>query len=148
MNRKSELPTETLTIKRKMVEIAATFGLTLVAVGMLVPFAAIENASLALAMRIIYATGALIFTVARMVNVNAPGDSARLRRLRRMEMWAGFCFIVGGAFWFYNAYRFSYIPFTLPMMRDTVAFTMAGAVIQVTASWMITSRMKKESKGK
>lgn len=148
MNRKSELPTETLTIKRKMVEIAATFGLTLVAVGMLVPFAAIENASLALAMRIIYATGALIFTVARMVNVNAPGDSVRLRRLRRMEMWAGFCFIVGGAFWFYNAYRFSYIPFTLPMMRDTVAFTMAGAVIQVTASWMITSRMKKESKGK
>lgn len=148
MSKNSGLAADALVRRRRMVEIAATFGLTLVAVGLLVPFATIENMRLAFAMRITYAVGALIYTVARMVNVNEPGDSARLRRLRRMEMWAGFCFIAGGAFWFYNAHRFSFIPFSLPVMRDTVAFTMAGAVIQVTASWMITSRMKKESQGK
>lgn len=139
---------EALKRKRKIVEIVATTGLLLVAVGLIVPFASIENAPLAFAMRIVYAMGAVGFTVARMINVNAPEDSSRLRRLRRMEMWAGFCFIVGGAFWFYNAQRFSFIPFSLPVMRDTVAFTMAGAIIQVVASWMITARMKKESGSK
>lgn len=148
MSKNNGLPSEQLLRRRKIVEIVSTSGLLLVAVGLIVPFAAIENAPLALAMRIVYAVGAIAFTVARMINVNAQKDSARLRRLRRMEMWAGFCFIIGGAFWFYNAQRFSFIPFSLPVMRDTVAFTMAGAIIQVVASWLITSRMRKESEPK
>ncbi len=148
MSKNSGLTTDSLLRRRRIVETVAVTGLTLVAVGLIVPFIAIENTALALAMRIIYAIGAVCYTVARMINVNAPGDSSRLRRLRRMEMWSGFCFIIGGVFWFYNAHRFSFVPFTLPVMRDTVAFTMAGAVIQVVASWMIASRMKKEASGK
>ncbi len=130
--------------RRKMVEICSTTGLILVAVGMLVPFAAIDNSVLIMAMKIVYAIGALIYTIARMINVNAPSDSLKLRRLRRMEMWGGFCFILGSFFWFYNSARYPMITFSLAIMRDTVAFTMAGAIIQIVASWMITSRMKKE----
>lgn len=130
--------------RRKMVEICSTTGLILVAVGMLVPFAAIDNSVLIMAMKIVYAIGALIYTIARMINVNSPSDSLKLRRLRRMEMWGGFCFILGSFFWFYNSARYPMITFSLAIMRDTVAFTMAGAIIQIVASWMITSRMKKE----
>ena len=95
----------------------------------------------------VYAAGALLYTCARVVNVNAPSDSLRLRRLRRLEFWAGMCFIVGGAFWFYKEQYYSGIfAGPLAVMRQTVAFTMAGAVIQIVASWMIASRRRKEAK--
>lgn len=93
----------------------------------------------------VYAAGALTYTVARVIDVNAGGDSLRVRRLRRMEFWAGMCFIVGAAFWFYKLSYYSGIQSgVLAVMRQTVAFTMAGAVIQIVASWMIVSRVKKE----
>lgn len=95
--------------------------------------------------RWVYAAGALIYTVARVIDVNAPGDSLRLRRLRRLEFWAGMCFIVGAAFWFYKlSYYRGFDSGVLAVLNQTVAFTMAGAVIQIVASWMIASRMKKE----
>ncbi|MBD5197189.1 MAG: hypothetical protein HDS89_07050 [Bacteroidales bacterium] len=134
--------------RRKIVEIVSTMGLLLVAVGLMAPFASLGSELMPVICRWVFAAGALIYTGARMVNVNEPKDSTKLRRLRRMEMWAGFCFVLGGAFWFYNAHRFAGIGFTLPVMRDTIAFTMAGAIIQVIASWMITARQKKESGGK
>ena len=144
MKNNREFDPAALERRRKMVEICSTSGLILVAVGMLVPFAAIDNSPLIMAMKVVYAVGAVIYTVARMVNVNSPSDSLKLRRMRRMEMWGGFCFILGGFFWFYNSARYPMIIFSLAIMRDTVAFTMAGAIIQVVASWMITARMKKE----
>ena len=122
-------------------------GLVLLCAGLVAPFANIGSETLLTVFKYVYAAGALIYAVARMVNVNAPGDSLRLKRLRRMEMWAGFCFILGGAFWFYNAHRFAGIAFSLPVMRDTIAFTLAGAIIQMIASWMISARMNKERKG-
>ena len=70
-----------------------------------------------------FAAGAVIYTVARMVNVNDPGDSLKLRWLRRMEMWAGFCFVVAPGFWFYNAHRLAGIVFSLPVMNNTIVFT-------------------------
>lgn len=121
-------------------------GLILIAAALVAPFASLGSDWMPVVCRWVYAAGALIYTVARMVNVNEPHDSARLRRLRRMEMWAGFCFIVGCGFWFYNAARFAGISFSLPVMRDTIAFTMAGAIIQIIASWMISAQMSKESK--
>lgn len=148
MSKYNGLTADKLSRKRKIVEIIAVTGLILIAIGLVVPFGSIENTGLAFAMRIIYAIGALMYTGARMVNVNSKDDSMRLRKLRRMEMWAGFCFIAGGVMWFYNAHRLSFVPFSLPVMRDTVAFSMAGAVIQVVASWMIASRMKKEAGSK
>ena len=134
-----------LEARRKYVEIAAAIGLLLVLFAMMAPFfEGLIGRSMMWA-KWVYASGALIYTCARVVNVNAPGDSLRLRRLRRLEFWAGICFIVGAAFWFYKLQYFSGL-FVGPLavMRQTVAFTMAGAVIQIVASWMIAFRMKKE----
>ena len=133
--------------KRKYVELGASLGLLLVLAAMMAPF--LEGLLVRTMMwaRWVYAAGALVYTASRVVNVNAPGDSLRLRRLRRLEFWAGMCFIVGGAVWFYKLQYFSgFYAGPLAVMRQTVAFTMAGAVIQIVASWMIAFRMKKESK--
>lgn len=132
--------------RRKIVEGCSTLGLLLVAAALAVPFLDMGNAVVTGVMKWLYAAGALLFTGARAVNVSAPGDSPRLRRLRRMEMWAGFCFCVGAAFWFYNSARFGGIVFSRAVMNNTIAFTLAGAVIQVTASWMISSRAGKEER--
>lgn len=138
-------PTRDVEKIRKYVEGTATFGLLLVLAAMVTPFAQGMAASSLSWARWVYAAGALIYTVARVVNVNDPLDSLRLRRLRRLEFWAGMCFIVGAAFWFYRMKYFeSMSAGTLAVMQQTVAFTMAGAAIQIIASWMIASRMKKE----
>lgn len=132
--------------RRKYVEIAASVGLLLVLAAMMTPFiGGVLGNSVSWA-KWVYAGGALVYTVARVINVNAPDDSLRLRRLRRLEFWAGMCFIIGAAFWFYKLQYYSGIFFgPLAVMRQTVAFTMAGAVIQIVASWMIAAQMKKES---
>lgn len=133
--------------KRKYVELAASLGLLLVLLAMMLPFFAgfLPGSPISWGLWI-YAAGALVYTVARVVNVNAPSDSLRLRRLRRMEFWAGMCFVVGAAFWYYklNYFQAMYSG-PLAVMRQTVAFTMAGAVVQIVASWMIAFRMKKEN---
>lgn len=150
MKKDNSYPQEAVTMaklekRRKYVELGATLGLLLVLASMTAPFLeGVAGRSMMWA-KWVYAAGALTYTVARVVNVNAPGDSLRLRRLRRLEFWAGMCFIVGGAFWFYKLQYFSGLfAGPLAVMRQTVAFTMAGAVIQIVASWMIAYRMKKE----
>lgn len=131
--------------RRKYVELVASLGLVLVLLAMIAPFFGTHIGNPMMWGRWVYAAGALAYTVARVIDVNAPSDSLRLRRLRRLEFWAGMCFIVGGAFWFYKLSYFSGMPVgTLAVMQQTVAFTMAGAVIQIVASWMIASQMKKE----
>lgn len=132
--------------RRKYVELGAAAGLLLVLAAMMAPFlGGLAGCSLMWA-KWVYAVGALVYTVSRVIDVNAPGDSLRLRRLRRLEFWAGMCFIIGGAFWFYKEqYYMGLYAGPLAVMRQTVAFTMAGAVIQIIASWLIAFRMKKES---
>lgn len=150
MTSKSErnISPERLASRRRMVEAAASCGLLLVLVAMAVPF---FGKSLGVPLvwgKWVYAAGALLYTAARAVPVNAPGASLKLRRLRRMEFWAGMCFVVGGAFWFYQEQHFArLIVGPLAILRQTVAFTMAGAVIQIVASWMIAAREKKEADG-
>ncbi len=134
-----------LEARRKYVEIGASAGLLLVLAAMMIPFFGTLSGHSIFWAKWVYAAGALIYTCARVVNVNAPDDSLRLRRLRRLEFWAGMCFIVGAAFWFYKLqYYDGFFAGPLAVMRQTVAFTMAGAVIQIVASWMIAARMKKE----
>lgn len=144
-NKTTKYISPSLEKRRKYVEITASVGLLLVLVAMMTPFFGnILNWPMQW-LKWLYAGGALIYTGARVVNVNAPGDSLRLKRLRRMEFMAGVCFIVGAAFWFYKlSYYSGFYAGPLAVMRQTVAFTMAGAVIQIVASWMIAARMKKE----
>ena len=133
--------------RRKMVESTATFGLLLVCVALVSPFAGIGDMGILRIFKWVYAAGALIYVVARVVNVNDPADSMRLRRLRRMEFWAGVAFMLAGAFWFYEEQHLGPYAGPLAVMRNTILFTLVGAAIQVIASWMIVSRTKKEQTG-
>lgn len=150
MKKKKETPAKgaayvSLEQRRKYVEMAASIGLLLVLVAMMAPFFGSILGNPISWGKWVYSGGALLYTVARVVNVNEPDDSLRLRRLRRLEFWAGMCFIIGAAFWFYKLQYYSgFYSGPLAVMRQTVAFTMAGAVIQIIASWMIASQMKKE----
>lgn len=131
---------------RKAVESCATFGLLLVAVALAVPFMNISSGALLSAFKWVYAAGALIFTAARVAGVKHPGDSFRMVRLRRLECWAGVALMVGAFFWFYNETRFGIsFGFSLAVLRETILFTLAGAMIQVIAVWFIYYREKKES---
>lgn len=61
-----------------------------------------------------------------------------------MEFWAGVAFMVGAAFWFYQEGHLGKYAGILAVMRDTIMFTLAGALIQIISSWMIMSQSKKE----
>ena len=132
--------------RRKAAEGIATFGLLLVAVALVAPFADLTSTAALKIYKWIFAAGAVVFTTARTVGVNDPDESTRLRRLRRLEFWAGMAFVVGGAFWFYNESRFADVPTAgaLAILRETILFSLVGALIQVIASWMIYAREKKE----
>lgn len=139
--------TRALAKRRKAVESAAAVGLLLVAAGLMVPFASLQNVALVGAMKWVYAAGAVIYTVARMVDINGPADSLRLRRLRRLEAWAGIAFAVAAAFWFYNSHRLGPAAGSLALLRDTILFSLVGAMIQLVASWLLTRQLRREVAG-
>ncbi len=131
---------------RKALESCATFGLILVAVALVVPFANLTSGPWLAASKWVYAAGALIFTVARIAGIRDPRDDFRLRRLRRLEAWAGIAFCVAAFFWFYNESRFgNAFGFTLAVLRETIMFTLAGAMIQIIAVWLIYFKEKKNN---
>lgn len=132
--------------RRKLAENTATFGLLLICVALVAPFADAGNLSLLSVFKWVYGAGAAIFVIARAVGAADPADSMRIRRLRRMEFWAGVAFVIGAAFWFYTETRLGEHAGALAVMKNTIMFTLAGALIQIIASWMIVSRSRKENK--
>ena len=135
---------------RKAIEGAATFGLILIAVGLAAPFTDLTNSDYIRFFKWIYAPGALIFTVARIVGSTDPDESMRLRRLRRLEFWAGVAFCIGVFFWFYNEHRYADLlsigAGAMVYLRETGYFSLAGALIQVIAVAALSRRLKKEHK--
>lgn len=138
--------------RRKAVERTATFGLILVAVGLAAPFTDLSNTDFIRIFKWIYAPGALIFTIARIVGSTDPADSLRVRRLRRMEFWAGVALCIGAFFWFYNEHHYDELLKSgfgaMVYLRTTVYFSLAGALIQVIASLMLSYRLNRERNNK
>lgn len=131
---------------KKYMESCATFGLILVAVALVIPFAGVSTPVWFSVAKWIYTAGAVVFTIARIVNAWGDRSSLNIRRLRRMEAWAGVAFCIGAFFWFYNASRFGVaFGFSLAVIRETIMFTLAGAMIQIIAVWLIYFREKKEN---
>lgn len=130
--------------RRRISEYVATFGLICICVALIVPFFSPLKMAYVCGFKWIYGTGALVFTVARAINANDPDDSLRMKRLHRMEFWAGVAFIAGAAFWFYQEKHMGDFAGVLAVLRDTIMFTLAGALIQIIAAFMIISRGKKE----
>lgn len=132
---------------RVAMERLAIFGLLLVAVGLIAPFASMGSLTLMRIFKWTFAAGALIYTVARIVGAWGKDGSFRVRRLRRMEAWAGVAFCIAAFFWFYNTRNFDGFTLTFRMLNETILFTLAGALIQIVASWSINSALKKENRG-
>lgn len=130
--------------RRKLVERTATFGLLLICAALVAPFASPSDLEMLKIYKWVYSAGALIFIIARVVNVNDPADSVRLRRLRRLEFWAGVAFMMAAVLWFYTESHLGPYAGVLAVMRNTIMFTLVGAVIQIISSWMIVSQTKKE----
>lgn len=80
----------------------------------------------------IFAAGALLLLVARLFTPYR-GSDARLKRLHRIEAWSALFFCAAAFFLFYNPYQ----------LRDWLAFTLAGAVIQIITSIAIPLRESK-----
>lgn len=132
--------------RMRQVESTATIGLILVAISLIGPFTDTESVVMLKVFKWIYASGALIYLVARVVGSIDKGLSLRLRRLRRMEAWAGMALAVGAFFWFYNAGHHGESYWTLQLLNNTILFTLVGAVIQIIASWLIYSVQRKEQR--
>lgn len=131
---------------RALMERVSTFGLLLVAVGLVAPFASMGSSVWMVAFKWIFCSGALIYTIARVVSAMGRDESFRVRRLRRMEAWAGIAFCIAAFFWFYNTRAFNGVALTFRMLNETIMFTLAGALIQIISSWMLSSALRKEAK--
>lgn len=110
-------------------------GLMMVAVGVMMPIMSgnIEGT----AFRYVYAGGALLTVIARFLQPKAPADlPLRLKRLLRLESWSAIMFCVAAFFSFYDQTQ----------IRDWLAFTLAGAAIQIYTSIAIAIVQRKQKK--
>lgn len=85
----------------------------------------------------VYTAGAFVVLAARLLSMY-PTDDRRLRSLYRLEKWSPAIFLAGAALLFYN-------PTTL---RDWLAFTLAGAMLQVYTGFAIPRRQARLAKQK
>ena len=133
----------------KRAELLSGIGMLLVAVGLMLPLFYLYDTGIISAFKWIYTAGAALCVAGRCSGIfGRTGESTRLARLRRLELWASICFAAGAFFWFYNSDKFASLPVetgALSILRDTIIFSMAGAMIQVIAAWLIYYREKKES---
>lgn len=142
----SKLTGAELEKRRKQVEASATFGLILICVALVAPFTSPADIEYLKVFKWIYGSGALIYLVARVVDISDPKESPRLKRLRRLEFWAGVAFGIATAFWFIGEHRHHNDPYVgaLAVLWNTIMFTLIGALIQIVASWLIYSQNKKD----
>ena len=87
--------------------------------------------------QIIYTAGAVLVLGGRLFAPSLKGHCLRVRRLSRLEIWVGLMFCTGAFFMWYT-----------PDRMDWLAFTLAGAALQVYASIAIPGAMAKELKDK
>lgn len=133
--------------RRRRVSTIVGAGMLLVVAGLLLPLCYLFDTDIISYFKWVFAAGALLCLGGRCVNVSAPGESVRLRRLYRLEFWSSVCFAIAAFFWFWNENKFNGLPVetgSLAILRDTILFSMAGALIQVITSWLIYFQQKKE----
>lgn len=119
--------------------VAAILGMLLVAAGTLIPILSTRYTiyrNIPPTFKYVFAAGALLILVSRLFNTY-KGKILRIKRLRRIETWSG-VFLCAAAFFLF------YEPDTT---RNWIAFTMAGAAIQLYASFMIPRTIRKALNG-
>lgn len=112
--------------------LATIIGLILVMAGTALPLLRLDSEIY----RYIFSTGAILVVVGRLF-MPYKGPSLRIKRLCRLEVWSGLFFCAAAFFMFWKGAG----------PTDWIAFTLAGAAIQIYTSIMIPrTRRKEESK--
>lgn len=130
----------------RLAEGTAVFGCLLVCAAMVAPLFNLFNTELLEIYKWVYLAGAVIYLIARVAGAFDPRFTMRIRRMRRMECWGGVAFVIAAYFWFHNAGQASEYTGSLTILRETIIFTLVGAMIQIIASWMIYFAGKKARK--
>ncbi len=117
-----------------LANVVAPLGLLLVLAATSAPFLLMHVEWAVKAYPFVYGAGALVLLVARLFSVY-PCKDVRLKKLHRLEKWSPVLFLAADFLLFYN-------PSTL---RDWLAFTLAGAAVQIYTSVAIPMREKKIS---
>lgn len=115
-----------------LTDIASPVALLLILAATAVPFVLRGNATAMEVYRYVYAAGALALLLARLFTPVRGISDLRLRRLMRIESWSAVFFCTASFFSFYQPCE----------LRDWVAFTLAGAALQVFTSIAIPRRSK------
>ena len=104
-------------------------GLLAIAIATLLPILRLWTAEF----RYFYTAGAALVLIGRCMSAGIYRDeSLRVRRLGRMELWAGVIFAVGAFFTFWKGAG----------PTDWLAFTLAGAALQGYASLMLPRALR------
>lgn len=112
--------------------LATIIGLILVMAGTALPLLRLDTEIY----RYIFSAGAILVMVGRLF-MPYKGPSLRIKRLCRLEVWSGLFFCAAAFFMFWKGAG----------PTDWIAFTLAGAAIQIYTSIMIPrTRRKEESK--
>ena len=106
--------------KAKVANTLAPIGLLLVLLATVAPFFLMNTAWAQAAYPYVYSVGAVIVLIARILGPKNSKDF-KLKRLKRLEVWEGIIFCVAAVFLF--------VPGST--LRDWIAFTLAGAILQI-----------------
>lgn len=119
--------------KDKVMAGLVVLGMLMIVAAILIPLLtmSVQNP----AFRYIYAAGALFVLIGRVFSPYR-GANLRVKRLVRLEAWAAIFFCVGAFFLFYPPHN---------PVRDTLAFTLAGGVVQIYTSIMIPRARRRKS---
>lgn len=130
---KTDNPNSRIAVKNSaLAAIGAPIGLLLVLAATLVPFFMRDTLWAQTVYPYVYSAGALFLLIVRLFTPFA-GSDMRLKRLHRIESWSAVFFCAAAVFLFYPGAQ----------LRDWLAFTLAGAAIQIFTSLAIPARESK-----
>ncbi|MDE7376657.1 MAG: hypothetical protein K2N16_07395 [Muribaculaceae bacterium] len=131
--------------KEKLCLTAVTIGMLLIGAAILIPiitFYLEHHQPTSALFKYLFAAGAVLVLAGRVLN-QYKGKNMRLKRLVRIEAWSAVFFCAAAVFMFYPP-----SPYMLGNMRSVLAFTLAGAIIQIYTSIMIPYVSKKSEQKK
>lgn len=115
-----------------MAAVGAPMALLVIFLATLVPFLLMDNVVAREIFPYVYSAGALALLLVRLFTP-FKGTDLKLKGWHRIESWTAIIFCVAAFFLFYNPHQ----------LRDWLAFTLAGAVLQAITSIAIPAREKK-----
>ncbi len=119
-------------VRPRLAAVGAPMALLVIFLATLVPFLLMDNEVACEVFPYVYSAGALALLLVRLFTP-FKGTDLKLKGWHRIESWTAIIFCVAAFFLFYNPHQ----------LRDWLAFTLAGAVLQAISSIAIPAREKK-----